>query len=143
MPLGRLGNLEVRLAAHETEVEAAQELRHRIFRQDADHASVHRLRDADHYDRWCDHLIVIDTCNGAIVGTYRLLREEMAAKAGGFYSQAEFDLSALLARQPGRRVLELGRSCVLPQYRTKRTVELLWQGIWAYCHQWNIDMMCG
>ncbi len=140
--LGRIANLQVRLAANEFEVEAAQELRHRVFRAEFNELS--NGRDADRFDSFCDHLIVLDTENGNdIVGTYRLLREEKAAKAGGFYSQSEFDIEALRARMPERRVLELGRSCVLPQYRTKRTVELLWQGIWAYCRAWNIDMMCG
>ena len=140
--LGRIANLQVRLAANEYEIEAAQELRHRVFRADFSRDS--SGRDVDHFDAFCDHLIVLDTENGNdIVGTYRLLREEKAAKAGGFYSQSEFDIEALRARMPERRVLELGRSCVLPQYRTKRTVELLWQGIWAYCRAWNIDMMCG
>ena len=140
--LGRMANLQVRLAVNESEIEAAQELRHRVFRADADDHS--GGRDADRFDAFCDHLIVFDTERANdIVGTYRLLREEKAAKAGGFYSQSEFDLEALRSRMPERRVLELGRSCVLPQYRTKRTVELLWQGIWAYCRAWNIDMMCG
>lgn len=143
--LGRLGSLIVRLARNASEIDAAQALRHRIFQQSAHDASG---RDADRFDAFCDHLIVIDTAlNGApgskIVGTYRLLREEQAALAGGYYSQSEFDISGLAARMPARRIMELGRSCVLPQYRSRRTVELLWQGIWACCRQWSIDILCG
>jgi L-ornithine Nalpha-acyltransferase len=141
-PLGRLAGLQVRLARTPAEIEAAQELRHRVFRLETGKSDCPG-RDIDRHDAWCDHLIVVDESNEAIVGTYRLLREEKAAEAGGFYSQGEYDLNALVSRMPGRRVLELGRSCVLPQYRTKRTVELLWQGIWAYCRRWNIDLMCG
>jgi putative hemolysin len=141
-PLGRLAGLQVRLARTPAEVEAAQELRHRVFRLETGKSGV-TGSDIDSHDEWCDHLVVADEANGTIVGTYRLLREEKAAQAGGFYSQSEYDLNALASRMPGRRVLELGRSCVLPQYRTKRTVELLWQGIWAYCRRWNIDLMCG
>ncbi len=140
--LGRIANLQVRLAASEAEIGAAQELRSSVFHADCEHNS--SGRDEDRFDAFCDHLIVLDIDQGnAIVGTYRLLREECAAKAGGFYSQGEFDMAALRARMPDRRILELGRSCVMPQYRSKRTVELLWQGIWAYCRAWNIDIMCG
>ncbi len=140
--LGRIANLQVRLAANNLEIEAAQELRQSVFGTDLERHS--SIRDVDHFDAFCDHLIVLDAENrNQIVGTYRLLREEKAVKAGGFYSQAEFDIEALRARKPERRVLELGRSCVMPNYRTKRTVELLWQGIWAYCRAWNIDTMCG
>lgn len=141
-PLGKLAGLEVRLARTPSEIMAAQELRHRVFRLESGEAACSGL-DVDAHDAWCDHLIVVDGANNAVVGTYRLLREEMAAAAGGFYSQGEYDLNALVSRMPQRRVLELGRSCVLPPYRTKRTVELLWQGIWAYCRRWNIDLMCG
>jgi putative hemolysin len=103
-------------------------------------------RDRDPYDRICDHLLVLDHgVVGApeIVGTYRLLRQEVAAKRKGFYSAGEFDLPPLLARHPQRVFLELGRSCVLKPYRTKRTVELLWHGIWSYVRQHNIDVMIG
>ena len=150
--LGRIGPLAVRLAREPGEVAAAQELRFKIFydelgapRQMADAL---QRRDADRFDAICDHLIVLDTTIAApdtqrVVGTYRLLRQEGAAAAGSFYSQDEFDLEPLLRRHPGLRFLELGRSCVLPQYRSRRTVELLWQGIWAYCRQHDIDVMMG
>jgi L-ornithine Nalpha-acyltransferase len=136
--LGRIANLHVRLTINEAEIAAAQELRSSVFHADSGR------RDEDRFDAFCDHLIVLDTERAdKIVGTYRLLREEKAAKAGGYYSQGEFDIEALRLRMPERRILELGRSCVMPEYRSKRTVELLWQGIWAYCRAWNIDMMCG
>ena len=51
---------------------------------------------------------------------------------GGFYSASEFDIARLIARHRDLKFLELGRSCVLPPYRNKRTVELLWHGIWTY-----------
>jgi putative hemolysin len=62
---------------------------------------------------------------------------------GGFYSTDEFDLESLLARHPGLRFVELGRSCVLPAYRSKRTIEVLWQGIWAYINHYEIGAMSG
>ncbi|WP_292380861.1 GNAT family N-acyltransferase, partial [Mesorhizobium sp.] len=63
--------------------------------------------------------------------------------AGGFYSEGEFELTKLVARHPGQRFLELGRSCVLPEYRSKRTIEALWQGIWAYINHYGIGVMTG
>jgi putative hemolysin len=78
-----------------------------------------------------------------VVGTYRLLRQEVAERNGGFYTENEFDISSLTDRHAGLRFLELGRSCVLPRYRTKRTVELLWHGIWSYVRQHRLDVMIG
>lgn len=144
--LGRIGSLVVRLAKNDDEIWAAQKIRHQIFhttdRVDND------ARDADHFDAFCDHLIVIDTdqagpVRSKIVGTYRLLRSEPAALAGGFYSQGEFDIAGFAARMPRRRILELGRSCVVPEYRSRRAVELLWQGILACCRLWSVDVLCG
>jgi putative hemolysin len=153
--LGRIGSLEVRLAHGPSEVAAAQEVRYRVFYEElgarphrsAGHGGASR-RDADRFDEVCDHLLVLDSSlagpdHKRIVGTYRLLRQEMAAEAGGFYSEDEFEVTSLVARHPGRRFLELGRSCVLPRYRSRRTIEALWQGIWSYLNHHSIDVMTG
>lgn len=150
--LGRIGTLETRLARNSREIDAAQHVRYKVFVEEMG-ASIppeaERLRrDIDAWDSVCDHLLVLDTTidgrpEDRIVGTYRLLRQEIAAKAGGFYSASEFDVAPLLARHPSKRFMELGRSCVLPAYRTKRTVELLWQGNWAYALKHGVDAMFG
>jgi L-ornithine Nalpha-acyltransferase len=150
--LGRIGPLEVRLALDGAEIAAAQAIRFRVFHQEMGARSaslgVPEEHDADRFDAICDHLLVIDTSlpgsgRDRIVGTYRLLPQERAIAAGGFYTEDEFELKSLLGRHPTRRFLELGRSCVLPAYRSKRTIELLWQGIWAYCRRRDIDVMTG
>jgi putative hemolysin len=78
-----------------------------------------------------------------VVGTYRLLRQPLAEDYGGFYTAGEFDIGALLARHAKLQFLELGRSCVLAPYRNKRTVELLWHGIYVYILQNHCDVMFG
>jgi putative hemolysin len=142
----------VRLARNSAEIAAAQEVRYRVFYDELG-ARKHELhsmerRDADRFDAICDHLLVFDNAlpgpdHRRIVGTYRLLRQEAAAAAGGFYSDEEFELNKLISRHPGQRFLELGRSCVLPEYRSKRTIEVLWQGIWAYITHYKIGVMTG
>ncbi|HEY5797133.1 MAG TPA: GNAT family N-acetyltransferase [Bosea sp. (in: a-proteobacteria)] len=153
--LGRSGSLEVRLARGPSEIWRAQRLRYRVFYQEmsAKPDAVSRMfrRDADRFDGACDHLLVIDHAargrfgglKPKIVGTYRLMRQGAAARLGGFYTQGEFDLEPMIASHPGRRFLELGRSCVLEPYRSKKTVELLWHGIWAYIRHHRIDAMFG
>lgn len=78
-----------------------------------------------------------------VVGTYRLLRQEQADRAFGFYTAGEFDIAPLIARHPGLSFLELGRSCVLKPFRDKRTVELLWHGVWSYVVAHDVDVMIG
>lgn len=150
--LGRIANLETRLARSASEIDAAQAVRYKVFVEEMK-AQVgadldRRKRDVDSWDAICDHLLVLDTAiegdpEDQIVGTYRLLRQDVAERSGGFYYASEFDVGALLARHPSKRFMELGRSCVLPDYRTKRTVELLWQGNWAYALRYGVDAMFG
>lgn len=155
--LGRIGNLEVRLARSAKEIRKAQRLRYEVFYEEmsaiADGHTLSTRRDADPFDAICDHLLVVDhgslkrnkigRLKPQIVGTYRLLRQEIADRNGGFYTAAEFDIQNLIDANPGKRFLELGRSCVLKPYRNKKTVELLWHGIWAYVLRHKIDVMIG
>ena len=156
--LGRIGALEVRLAGTRKDVKRAQKLRYKVFYRDghaiADAATMLARRDKDAFDRVCDHLLVIDHAattagkvplrrKSPVVGTYRLLPQDAAERAGGFYTANEFDIASLVERHQDLRFLELGRSCVLPPYRNKRTVELLWHGVWRYVRRNNVDVMIG
>lgn len=153
--LGAIGSLEVRLASSQRDVHRAQRLRYAVFYQEmsAKPTVMHRVlrRDFDRYDAICDHLLVLDhdappdprTGGPAIVGTYRLLSQDVAQANGGFYTAGEYQIDKLVAARPDLKFLELGRSCVLKPYRTKRTVELLWHGIWSYVVQRKIDVLFG
>ncbi|TCL72197.1 GNAT family N-acetyltransferase [Rhizobium sp. BK251] len=150
--LGRIGNLETRLARSEREIDAAQAVRYRVFvdemKAQLPPDAMRRERDVDSWDAICDHLLVLDRsiegdAEDQIVGTYRLLRQEVAMANGGFYSASEYAIDQLVSRHPEKRFMELGRSCVLPEYRTKRTVELLWQGNWAYALKHGMSAMFG
>ncbi|MFZ2100233.1 MAG: GNAT family N-acetyltransferase [Oricola sp.] len=150
--LGEIGPLQARLTSDPAELDAAQRLRFRVFGEEMgarfSQDGACDNRDEDCFDAVCDHLIVLDTTlpGGApdqIVGTYRLLRDDVAAQTGGFYTAGEYAIETLIERHRGKRFLELGRSCVMPAYRSKRTIELLWQGIWAYCLRHEIDVMVG
>ena len=148
--LHRAGPLEVRLAASDAEIAAAQALRYRIFCEEMGAvptaAMVAARRDIDDHDAVCDHLLVIDRSSGGaqVVGTYRLLRQDVAQARGGFYSAGEYDLSCLLARPAGTtQLLELGRSCVAPAWRNHATIALLWRGIASYLQAHRIGHMFG
>ncbi len=140
-------HLEVRLAVTPGEVAEAQRLRYRVFfeemgaRPSRDVAA--ERRDFDDFDDVCDHLVVIDRGSGIerVVGTYRFLRREHAAAAGGFYSGGEFDLTPLM-RHDGA-IMELGRSCVEPSCRDRGTMQLLWRGIAEYVTAYRVDIMFG
>lgn len=157
--LGRIGELETRLARSAAEIRTVQALRYDVFYREMaarPNAPARLLgRDKDAWDKVCDHLVVLDRgphepaspsaeSDGRIVGTYRFLTASHAARAGlGFYTQAEFDVAPLMARHPDLEFMELGRSCVLPAWRNRRTIELLWAGTWAYVLNRKVDVMIG
>ncbi len=130
----------VRLARDETEVRAAQRLRHQVFagelgaRLDGPEPGL----DIDSFDAYCDHLLVLDEETEQVVGTYRLLPPERAAVAGRLYSEGEFDLSALAPIRPD--LVEVGRSCVHPDHRNGAVIALIWAGLARYMdrsgHNW-------
>ena len=157
---GKVGNLEVRLARKRKEIKHAQRLRYQVFYEEMSAIPTLRAelrrRDEDPYDAVCDHLLVVDEAalpvadawgglkRQKVVGTYRVLRQEIAERTLGFYTQSEYDIAPLIeARSPHYRFMELGRSCVLEPYRNKRTVELLWHGLWTYVREHQIDVMIG
>lgn len=143
------GQLELRLIQDAAELEAAQRLRYDVFYRERGAKPTPQMaklgRDIDQFDAGCDHLVVLDhgtnPDNPAIVGTYRLLRRDAAAKLGRFYTQDEFSIRRLL--RGGHQVLELGRSCVAEEYRKQMTMNLLWRGIGLYAHTHNVSLMFG
>ncbi len=145
----RAGSLGVRLAAGPDEVDAAQALRFRVFCGEMgarlEPAMVAAERDRDAFDAVADHLLIVDHALGsgpdAVIGTYRLIRQDAANRVGRFYSADEYDIAPILAF-PGR-ILELGRSCIHADYRGRAAMQLLWRGIAAYVFQHRIDIMFG
>lgn len=139
----------VRLTEDTSEIEASQRLRYTVFYEEfgavPDETMASEKRDIDAYDAITDHLVVLDQSlpagPGQIVGTYRLLRRDVAEKYGHFYTSDEYNIDALL--QSGAVLLELGRSCVLAPYRTRPVLQKLWEGIAHYVADHEIGLMFG
>ena len=154
---GAIGGLEVRLARSKRDIRRAQRIRFEVFYKEmsakAGATAILNRRDADRYDRICDHLLVVDRMapspsrtgwrSPRVVGTYRVLRQSVAERNGGFYTQGEYDIAPVIARHRELSFMELGRSCVLKPYRNKRTLELLWHGLWTYVREHKVDVMVG
>jgi putative hemolysin len=140
--MGRAHDIEVCLARTTADVEAAQRLRYEVFVRERGARVGAGERDADEFDSLMDHLLVRDHgAGGRVVGTYRLLRQDRLRGERLFYSSNEFDLEPLLAS--GRRLLELGRSCVLREYRSLPVLQKLWHAIAAYVAEHRIELMFG
>ena len=142
-------SLIARLASTPGEIAAAQALRYRVFYEEMNATTSDGQgitgRDVDNADAHCDHLLVIDPNidDGprGIVGTYRLIRQNMADAMGGFYSAAEYNIAKIEAFDD--KLLELGRSCVDAKYRTRSALKVLWQGIADYVFKHDISLMFG
>lgn len=142
-------SIRVRLALTPAEIQAAQRLRYKVFYEEfgakPNDAMKLEGRDFDDYDSLTDHIIVVDESKSdlseKIVGTYRLLRQNRLPGDFPFYTSQEFDISNLL--KSGGNLMELGRSCVLPEYRTRPVLQLLWQKIADYILEHDIDLLFG
>ena len=142
--------LSVRLAENPRELQAAQRLRYQVFVEElgatvsaADHAA--RL-ERDDFDPYFDHLLLIDSSRDAgllqdVVGVYRLMPPEGFGRAGRYYSDSEFDLTNLTGS--GRRLLEIGRSCVHRDMRGGAGMFLLWNALADYVLERGIEVMFG
>ncbi|MCA0921622.1 GNAT family N-acetyltransferase [Pseudooceanicola nanhaiensis] len=136
----------VRLARDAADLEAAQRLRYRVFVQElggggemVDHAAG---LEKDRFDPFFDHLLLLDAARpGEVVGVYRLLRDDQAARIGQYYSEDEYDLTLL--KQSGRRLLELGRSCLDTEYRGGTAMYHMWQALAAYVAEHGIEVLFG
>ncbi|MEW9899346.1 GNAT family N-acyltransferase [Chitinivorax sp. PXF-14] len=137
------GKLSVSLANHADEVAEAQRLRYQVFAEEMGA----RLPDAatgldrDMYDAFCEHLLVRDDSTGEVVGTYRILSPSQARKIGNYYSESEFDLVRL--GHIRNRMVEIGRSCVHPDYRSGGTITMLWAGLAEYMVRNSYEYLIG
>jgi putative hemolysin len=125
-------HLMVSLARCHDEVFEAQQLRYRVFAEEmgARVPGGDRGTDCDRFDPYCEHLLVRDGGTGRVVGTYRILNGAQTCRIGGFYSEQEFDLARL--NHLREETVEVGRSCVHPDYRTGATIAMLWSGLVRY-----------
>jgi putative hemolysin len=147
--LARVNQLELRLARDPAEIEAAQRLRYRVFYEEMGAVPTPAMRtrriDADSFDALAEHLVVVDLeaagRRPGVVGCYRVLRESAARGCGGFYTAHEFDLSGVACADG--EIMELGRSCVAPEYRTGAVMQLLWRGIADYVALHRVGLMLG
>lgn len=135
----------VKIATNEAEIRAAQALRYEVFVRElggcgtlVDHEAG---LEQDQFDRYYDHMLLSDDSTGDVVGAYRLLRDDQASVAGKYYSEDEYDLSVL--KSSGRRLLELGRSCVRADYRGGTAMYHLWSGLADYVQDHGIDILFG
>src|SRR5690606_19573216 len=122
-------SLVLGLARTNEEREAIQRWRYNVFTEEMNAVFPNAVdgMDTDRYDPWCDHLMVKEVNSGMVVGTYRLLTPEHARKAGGYYSETEFDLSGLGHLYD--ELAEVGRSCTHADYRSGAVIMLLWSGV--------------
>ena len=122
----------VKFAETPAEIEAAKRLRYDVFMAEqghlADKQSLDNI-DEDEFDPYCLHLIIVNRENNDVIGTYRVHPGVVAKQGLGFYSEQEFKFEGL--NEIADSIVEVGRSCVKPEYRNGAVVALLWSGMSA------------
>jgi len=116
-------------------LEKAQVLRRKVFFKEAG-------KDEDRFDKFCQHLVVIEKRTKNIVGTYRLFLRSVAEETIGFYSETEFDLKNIKKNCRGE-LLEIGRACVDETYRKYPIINLMWKAIISYIEEYKVKFVFG
>lgn len=142
--------LLVRWARSESEVREAQALRYQVFAVEMG-ARLQPPRgaptglDVDIFDAFCEHLLVrAESPSGdaaPVIGTYRVLTPAAAKRAGGLYSDTEFDLTRLRSLRP--QLLEIGRSCVHVDHRSGGAILALWGALAEFMSRNGLDTVIG
>ncbi len=130
-------------ARSEDEVCEAQRLRYKVFAEEFGAQLQCRTpgHDTDHFDPYCEHLLVRETDSERVVGTYRILSPQAARKVGNYYSESEFFITRLQHLRP--RMVEVGRSCIHPDYRGGAVIAMLWAGLAEYMVRNNYEYLIG
>ncbi|MBB3101687.1 GNAT family N-acetyltransferase [Azomonas macrocytogenes] len=121
----------------------AQRLRYRVFstefeaRLDGTETGL----DMDEFDAHCLHIGVRDLASGRLVATTRLLDQSAARRLGRFYSEQEFSLHGLAGLNAP--LLEVGRTCVDPDYRNGATIAVLWSTLAEILNEGNYQYLMG
>ncbi len=139
-----MGRYRVTIAETLAEREAACRLRFKVFNIELGEGletSYTTGLDTDHFDLFCDQLIVEDRNSRSIVGTYRMQTGNTAAQNLGYYSEQEFDFRPY---EPLREsVLELGRASIDREHRSSEVLTLLWRGIAQYTRVYKLRYLIG
>lgn len=97
--------------------------------------------DKDKFDDDCQHLIVRDNRTGNIIATTRLLDNDGRSQVGMYYSETEFDLGQVLDGES--RFMEVGRTCIHPDYRRGAALAMMWQGLAKLVISQKVDYLIG
>jgi putative hemolysin len=97
--------------------------------------------DIDQFDSLGMHLMVLDNHTNEIVGTTRLIMDTNKKHSVHFYSGTEFDLTNIL--QKSGRFMEVGRTCIHPDFRNGSTIAVLWQGLTNIMVMTDVDYLIG
>jgi putative hemolysin len=139
-----VGRYRLRLAHSLEDREAACRLRFRVFNIEMGEgleSSYDTGLDTDHFDPFCEHLLVEDKSTHRIVGTYRMQSGETAAHNLGYYSEQEFYFAPYEPLRSG--ILELGRASIDREHRTPEVLTLLWRGIAQYATDMGLRYLVG
>lgn len=123
----------VRFVAHAADFKASLALRGQVFRGGAS--------DVDAFDDLCRHMVIERLCDGAVVGTFRVMSLASGAEISRSYSAQYYGLEALGAYSAP--MLELGRFCVAPEVRDPDVLRAAWGGLAQLVDELGVAFLFG
>jgi putative hemolysin len=132
-----VGDYVIKTAESPEEVRQALRLRYDVFYGEYLQRTNPQQLDLDRFDSMCDHILVVETGTGGVVGTYRL----NSSRDADYYARQEFTIDAILRLEGDK--LEIGRGCVAKQCRKLGVFMMLWKGIAEYMRRAGMRYLFG
>lgn len=128
------GRFAARIAVTDSDIEAAQRLRARVFR------GVDGL-DCEAFDDDCVHVLVEDQLDATLVCCFRMLHLSSGVLIARSYAAQFYDLSALEGFNGP--LVEMGRFCIHPDHCDADILRVAWGAMTAYVDAEGVEMLFG
>ena len=132
------GRYVARLAQSDSDIRAAQALRHLAFHGSKGGGDG---LDADEYDVICSHILVEERKSGALVSCFRMLPLAAGNEVSRSYSAQFYELSALADFEGS--MVEMGRFCIHPDWTDPDILRVAWAAMTGYVDDNNVEMLFG
>lgn len=132
----RQGRFSARYAETPADLEAAQKLRVRCFRDRNGQGA-----DADHFDASCRHVLIEDSGSKQLVGYFRTMLLQNGQSIDQSYSAQYYNLARLQSFHAP--LLEIGRFCISPEISDPDVLRIAWGALTSIVEANRVGMLFG
>ena len=135
------GRFVARFARDAADLQAAGQLRHLCFVQQAGRADLPGGVEQDSFDAQCDHVLIEEAASGRLVCCFRIMLLPDGAALGQSYSAQYYDLTDMAGF--AAPMAELGRFCTAPDGADADVLRLAWGVLARFVDDSGVALLFG